>query len=63
MGQVGHREMRMARQKLGLSVRQMSQFLKTDPQSVRRMEMGPEYSTSRTPPPRIEEIIMKVLKR
>jgi len=55
--------MRMARQKLGLSVRQMSQFLKTDPQSVRRMEMGPEYSTSRTPPPRIEEIIMKVLKR
>jgi ribosome-binding protein aMBF1 (putative translation factor) len=55
--------MRLARQKLGLSVRKMAEFLKTDPQSVRRMEMSPEYSTARKPPPRIEEIIIYVLEK
>lgn len=62
MGQVTHHEVRLARQRLGLSVRQMAKILKTDPQSVRRMEMEPSRSTSRNPSPRIEEIILKILR-
>lgn len=60
---ITHLEMRLARQKLGFSVKQMAIFLKTDAQSVRRMEMEPGHSTSRKAPPRIEEIIMKVMEK
>jgi ribosome-binding protein aMBF1 (putative translation factor) len=58
-----HIEIRMARKFLGLSVKQMAAFLKTDPQTVRRLEMGPECSTARKPSPRIEEILQGVLDR
>ncbi len=58
-----HLEVRLARKLLGLSVRQMAAYLKTDPQTVRRMEMGPEYSTSRSPSPRVEAILLDVLRR
>ena len=58
-----HIEIRMARKILGLSIRQMADFLKTDPQTVRRLEMGPEFSTARKPPPRIEEILRGVLEK
>jgi DNA-binding transcriptional regulator YiaG len=60
---MNHLEVREARKLLGLSIRQMAEFLKTDPQTVRRMEMGPEYSTSRTPSPRVEAILRDVLRR
>jgi hypothetical protein len=48
---------------LGLSIRQMSAFLKTDAQTVRRLEMGPECSTARKPSPRIEEILRGVFDK
>jgi predicted transcriptional regulator len=60
---IDHEDMRDAREKLGLSIRQMAIFLKTDAQSVRRMEMSPSYSTSRQASPRIEAIIREVLDR
>jgi transcriptional regulator with XRE-family HTH domain len=60
---MNHLEVRLARTLLGLSVRQMAEYLKTDPQTVRRMELNPRYSTSRTPSPRVEAILKDVLER
>jgi len=44
-------------------VRQMAVFLKTDPQSVRRLELNPQYSTSRRPSPRLQLELQEVLDR
>jgi ribosome-binding protein aMBF1 (putative translation factor) len=60
---MNHIEIREARKILGLSIRQMAAFLKTDPQTVRRLEMGPECSTARKPSPRIEEILRGVFDK
>tara|TARA_R110000868_G_C10564498_1_gene737179 strand:+ start:488 stop:679 length:192 start_codon:yes stop_codon:yes gene_type:complete len=56
-------DVRRARAYLGLSVRQMAVFLKTDPQSVRRLELNPKYSTSRRPSPRLQLELQEVLDR
>jgi len=58
-----HEDVRRARKYLGLSIRQMAVFLQTDPQSVRRLELGPQYSTSRRPSPRLERELQDVLDR
>jgi hypothetical protein len=41
----------------------MAVFLKTDPQSVRRLELNPQYSTARRPSPRLQLELQEVLDR
>jgi len=50
-------KLKQARQKLGLTQKQLAAMLDTDAQSVRRMEMPSSASTSRTPPPRANRLI------
>jgi len=52
---------RAARRQLGLTQTQLARVLDTDPQSVRRIEMDPSRSTSRTPAPRMIRLMQAYL--
>ena len=52
-----HEQIKTARYALGLTQSQLGLTLDTDGQSIRRMEMHPEASTSRLPAPRMVRLI------
>ena len=54
-------DLREARRALGLTQAQLAAMLDTDMQSVRRMEMAPERSTARPPPPRVVRLLRAYL--
>jgi len=54
-------DFRTARQQLGLTQGQLALLLDTDAQSVRRIEMSPDKSTSRNPAPRMMRLIVAYL--
>lgn len=56
-----HAEIKQARHRLGLTTRQLAEMLDTDPQSVRRMELPPDRSTSRPAPPRVARLVRAYL--
>ena len=54
-------QIKEARRVLGLTQSQLAALLDTDGQSVRRMEMNPDASTSRKPAPRMVRLIQAYL--
>ena len=54
-------DLKEARRKLGLSVKQMAAMIETDPQVVRRMEGREDAKTHRTPAPRMVRLITAYL--
>ena len=54
-------DLKEARRKLGLSVKQMAHLIDTDPVSVRRMEGSEDAKTHRTPAPRMVRLIRAYL--
>ena len=55
---MNHLEIKAARRDLGLTQRELGDMLETDAQTVRRMEMDPEFAiTARQPAPRMVRLI------
>lgn len=54
-------ELQKARRDLGLTQNQLGRLLDTDGQSVRRLEMPDDRSTSRKPAPRMIRLIIAYL--
>lgn len=54
-------EIKEARHKLGLKVEDMAAMLETDQNSLRKIEMNPERSTARKPPPRFVRLLRAYL--
>ena len=52
-----YRDIKLARQALGLSLSEMAEMLDTDPTTTRRLEMAPHNSTARQPAPRMLRLI------
>lgn len=50
-------QIKEARHKLGLSVKELAEMLETDPLSIRRMEMDQDKSTARKPAPRMARLL------
>ena len=58
---MNYREIKLARQALGLSLSEMAEMLDTDPTTTRRLEMAPHNSTARQPAPRMLRLIQAYL--
>jgi DNA-binding transcriptional regulator YiaG len=56
-----HDQIRAARRRLGLTVKQMAALLDTDDLSIRRLEMHPDRATARKPAPRMLRLIAAYL--
>ena len=56
-----YRDIKLARQALGLSLSEMAEMLDTDPTTTRRLEMAPHNSTARQPAPRMVRLIQAYL--
>ena len=56
-----YRDIKLARQALGLSLSEMAEMLDTDPTTTRRLEMAPHNSTARQPAPRMLRLIQAYL--
>jgi transcriptional regulator with XRE-family HTH domain len=56
-----YRDIKLARQALGLSLSEFAEMLDTDPTTTRRLEMAPHNSTARQPAPRMVRLIQAYL--
>lgn len=58
---IDNMQLKEARQKLGLTQKQLADLIESDPLSMRRMEMDPKHSTARKMPPRVWRLICAYL--
>ena len=56
-----YKDIKLARQALGLSLSEVAEMLDTDPTTTRRLEMAPHNSTARQPAPRMVRLIQAYL--
>jgi DNA-binding transcriptional regulator YiaG len=58
---MNYKDIKLARQALGLSLSQFAAVLDTDPTTTRRLEMAPHNSTARQPAPRMARLVTAYL--
>jgi DNA-binding transcriptional regulator YiaG len=58
---MNYKDIKLARQALGLSLSQFAAVLDTDPTTTRRLEMAPHNSTARQPAPRMVRLVTAYL--
>jgi transcriptional regulator with XRE-family HTH domain len=58
---MNYKDIKLARQALGLSLSKFAEMLDTDPTTTRRLEMAPHNSTARQPAPRMVRLIQAYL--
>ena len=56
-----YKDIKLARQALGLSLSEFAEMLDTDPTTTRRLEMDPRHSTARQPAPRMVRLVTAYL--